>query len=209
MKILHWEILDEKRKKVLPLLKIVSRDFYLAGGTSLALQLGHRDSVDFDFFTNSEYDIGDLFEKVEQTFVNYKVVKVQFEKHTLSILIDDTIKISFFYHKYKIVLPLVESEYFDLACVEEIACMKFLAITTRSVLKDYLDIYFILKIFSLESILKICSRKYLLLDRNLILKSLVYFNDIELEPIVFKNNMNVEFIVVQDFLRKEVLKLSL
>ncbi|MBI2465338.1 nucleotidyl transferase AbiEii/AbiGii toxin family protein [Candidatus Shapirobacteria bacterium] len=51
------------------MLKIVSSGFYLAGGTSLALQLGHRDSVDFDFFTDSEYDIGDLFEKVEQATI--------------------------------------------------------------------------------------------------------------------------------------------
>jgi hypothetical protein len=44
---LHWEILDEKRTSVLPKLKIVSQGFYLAGGTGLALILGHRDSVDF------------------------------------------------------------------------------------------------------------------------------------------------------------------
>jgi hypothetical protein len=47
---MHYEILDENRIKILPLLKNFKDDFYLAGGTGLALQIGHRDSIDFDFF---------------------------------------------------------------------------------------------------------------------------------------------------------------
>lgn len=47
---IHWEILDKKRNEILPNLSFLKEDFYLAGGTALALQLGHRESIDFDFF---------------------------------------------------------------------------------------------------------------------------------------------------------------
>ena len=57
MNSIHWNILDEKRKNILPLLKTFSIDegFYLAGGTGLALQIGHRDSIDFDFFKKGDF----------------------------------------------------------------------------------------------------------------------------------------------------------
>jgi hypothetical protein len=47
---MKYSVLDQKRKKLLPLFQIFKKDFYLAGGTGLALQLGHRKSYDFDFF---------------------------------------------------------------------------------------------------------------------------------------------------------------
>jgi hypothetical protein len=63
---LHWDILDEKRKSILPLLKRVSEQgFYLAGGTGLALQLGHRDSIDFDFFIEGGFDTATLLSQLK------------------------------------------------------------------------------------------------------------------------------------------------
>ena len=61
---MFYDILDKKRIKILPLLKNFKKEFYLAGGTSLALQIGHRDSVDFDFFKQDDIDLLGLFERI-------------------------------------------------------------------------------------------------------------------------------------------------
>jgi len=76
--------------------KIV-KNFYLAGGTALALQLGHRDSIDFDFFKKGDIDNILLFTKVSQIFKDLKIVKILEEKNTLTLIIDDSIKIEFFF----------------------------------------------------------------------------------------------------------------
>jgi len=62
---MFYNILDEKRKDILPLFRKLKNKFYLAGGTALALQLGHRDSIDFDFFSEDEFDTRELFEKLK------------------------------------------------------------------------------------------------------------------------------------------------
>jgi len=69
--------------------------FYLAGDTALALQIGHRDSIDFDFFSENSFDTADFFRECEQIFVGYRLTKIQDEKDTLTLLIDDAISISF------------------------------------------------------------------------------------------------------------------
>src|SRR5680860_1542763 len=107
---MFYNILDKKRQDILPLLKNFKDDFYLAGGTGLALQLGHRDSVDFDFFSNFDIDTKTLFHKIEKFFSAYDLKKVQEERNTLTVLLDGKIKLSFFTYKYPLVNSLVEDE---------------------------------------------------------------------------------------------------
>jgi hypothetical protein len=80
---MFYNILDKKRLAILPLLKNFKADFYLAGGTGLALQLGHRDSIDFDFFLPKNIDTPKLFFTIRYIFKNHKILKVQEEKNTL------------------------------------------------------------------------------------------------------------------------------
>jgi hypothetical protein len=191
---MHIEILDDKRKDILPLLSFTRDKFYLAGGTALAFQIGHRDSIDFDFFTDSDFDIDELFNSVADVFKDHKIVKTSTAKNTLYILVDDSIKISFMKYQYPLIEDLIETEYFKMASIEEIACMKFLAITSRQAMKDYVDLYFMLKSFNLEDLLKLSEVKFNgQLDRNLILKSIAYFDDIGQEKIIYKNNNAVSF----------------
>lgn len=205
---MHWNILDEHRKNILPLLaKLVSDfnvDFYLAGGTGLALQIGHRDSIDFDFFTKNEFDTMSLFEVCLKIFKDFKVQKTQESKNTLSILIDESIKISFMTYSYELLKPLVVSEYFPIASAEDIGCMKLSAITSRSAEKDYVDLYFILQKISLRDLLALCAVKFPSIDTNLVLKSLVYFEDIVPESILYKEGHNTDFVVIQNFLKEKV-----
>lgn len=206
---MFYNILDIKRKKILPLLEPLKKDFYLAGGTALALQLGHRDSIDFDFFSKKNFNTEELFKKLTKIFKNYKIQKVQNEKNTLTIIVNKNIKLSFFTYSYPLLNPLISEEYLKLASIEDIACMKLSAIVSRSLEKDFVDLYFILQNNTLLKLLKLSKKKFPSLDTNLIIKSLTYFDDIIEEPIIFKNNKNILFNKVKNFLLttvKEILK---
>lgn len=83
---LHFEILDKKRKSVLSILENFKDRFYLAGGTALALQIGHRDSIDFDFFTGLDFDNLILKQEIENIFVGHKINIIQLETNTLTCI---------------------------------------------------------------------------------------------------------------------------
>jgi len=202
---IHWNILDEERKNILPPLSVFAESgFYLAGGTGLALQLGHRDSIDFDFFKEGDFDTSLLISKLEDVFKEYKIEITQNEKNTISCVLNSTIQLSFFGFKYKTLKPFIETDYFKIASIEDIACMKFGAIMSRSLEKDYVDLYFILQLFNLKDLINLCKEKYLNIDSTLILKSLTYFDDIKKEPILFKENHEVSLPVIEKFLEQKV-----
>ena len=203
---LYWNILDRKRKKILPLPGSVKDTFYLAGGTALALQLGHRDSEDFDFFSPVSYDTSSLFEELKKTYFSFQVVRVQEDKDTLTVIVDNGVKLSFFTYPYPLMCDLIETDYMKIAALEDIALMKFSAIVSRSLQKDYVDLYFILKKISLSKLLELVPKKFRGLDINLVLKSLVYFDDVIDEPILYKNGFDVEFTKIKDTLTDIVKK---
>ena len=76
------EILDRKRKTLLPLFKAFKEEFYLAGGTALALQIGHRDSIDFDFFCEKDFDPQTLLKNLKDIFSVHKVSR-RFAAHAV------------------------------------------------------------------------------------------------------------------------------
>ena len=201
---MFYNILDKKRLDILPLFKNFKRDFYLAGGTALALQIGHRDSIDFDFFGPENIDTKQLFAEISEIFKNRKILKTQEEKNTLTVFIDNDIKLSFFGYKYKLLNNTIEDDNLRLASIEDIACMKLSAITSRASNKDYIDLYYILQDKKLKDLLEKASEKFPDLDASLILKSVVYFADIENEPIIFKNNNFVDMEKVEQFLKEKV-----
>jgi hypothetical protein len=205
---MFYNILDKQRLDILPFLRNFKEDFYLAGGTGLALQLGHRDSIDFDFFSKEDINTESLFKKISSIFIEHDIKKIQDEKNTLTILIDGNIKISFFTYHYTLIGDLVEDENFKIANLIDIAAMKMSAITSRATNKDYIDLYFIMKHVSLTDILLAVSRKMKSLDINLVLKSLVYFDDIEYEPINFKNDEEIEMEKIKKFFISETKKIN-
>ena len=202
---LHLNILDEKRQAILPLFKDFSKDgFYLAGGTGLALLLGHRDSIDFDFFKEGDFDTDILIENISKQFTSHKLTVTQKEINTVSVLIDENILISFFGYHHSLLMPLVKSEYFNIASMVDIGCMKLSAITSRYTDKDYVDLYFILQNITLPELLENFIKKYPNFDKTMILKSLVYFDDLIEEPILFKENHDVSLEIIKEFLQKTV-----
>lgn len=206
---MFYNILDKKRLTILPRFKNFKKDFYLAGGTGLALQLGHRDSIDFDFFSKKDIDTEKLYLQIKETFKGCKILKVQEEKNTLTVFINDNIKLSFFTYNYKLIKKTVNEHYFNIASIVDIACMKLSAIVSRAANKDYIDLYFIFKKVSLKSILNNLNKKLPELDINLVLKSLVYFKDLKMEPIKFKNNQKVDLKTIAKNFKEQIIKLKI
>lgn len=183
---IHYEILDTERRALLPTLaKVRAHGFYLAGGTALALQLGHRDSIDFDFFCADPFDTTDLLRALESMLVGHTLTRTQEERNTLGILIDNTVRASFMTYPYPLVSPQIETEHFPLASMEDIGCMKLGAIVGRATYKDYVDLYCILHHIPLETLLAHLSTKLPNLDPMLAQKSLVYFEDLTDEGIQY------------------------
>jgi len=154
----------------------------LAGGTGLALHLGHRCSEDFDFFKTERMDIQGLHEifKLEGS---YKTL--QEEKRTLTLLTEG-VKISFFRISDPFLFKTTPYSFFKVADIRDIALMKLIAISSRGSRKDFIDLFIILRSgMILRDYFELLPEKYSEGRSNLyqILKGLTYFEDAELEPI--------------------------
>lgn len=156
----------------------ILKNAYLAGGTALALQLGHRISVDFDFFTSENF--------IPKTF-SAKLSKLglfnedQADRGTVLGKFEG-INFSFFIYKYPLLYPTSKYLSVNIADIRDIAAMKIDAIATRGAKRDFVDLYFICKSkYGLNKILTFYEKKYGKLASNLvhIKKSLTYFNDAE------------------------------
>lgn len=201
---MFYNILDNKRKLILPLLRNFKDDFYLAGGTGLALQIGHRDSIDFDFFSKNDINTDNLFLKIREIFNEHKILKAHEESNTLTVYINKVIQLSFFTYKYPLISDLIDEPYLKIASITDIACMKLSAIVSRATIKDYVDLYYILQKIPLKLLLEKLNKKMPELETNLVLKSLVYFKDIKEEPIKFKNDEFINLKTIEKFLTEEI-----
>lgn len=190
---IHYEILDEERKSIMPCLgPIKDMGFYLAGGTALALQIGHRDSVDFDFFIDKDFDTDDLYNKLSLIFKDFKIERGHEDENTLYIEINKSIKCSFITYRYPLIGELIDTGTMKLASIEDIGCMKLTTIFARAKLRDYIDIYYILQRISLGELIALTNTKIPHIDTALILRSLVYTDDLEADAIQFKNGFKLD-----------------
>lgn len=187
---LHYEILDKSRRSLLPRLAGFKDNFYLAGGTALALQLGHRDSIDFDFFTSETFDSELVYQQIEALCGEQSIEKTQQVLNTLSVIIGGRIKLSFFKLPYRTVLPFIETEHLNILQAKEIAVMKLIALL-RATYRDYVDMYYLLKIFTLEEIFALAKRKYQNFDAGVYIKCLLSYSDVEITPVKFKRGFEL------------------
>lgn len=173
---IHWEVLSSKQKALLPKLKFLKEQgFYLADGTAIALQLGHRASLDFDFYTQLEFEADKLRETINKQLPQAKITVEQ--KHTLLGKINQS-GLSLFYYPYPVIRPFVTiDDFLDLLSLEDLSAMKMLAIGDRGTRRDFIDIYCLIKLFGLEKILKFVEEKYPQFDSYHAFLALTYFKD--------------------------------
>ena len=154
--------------------------FYLAGGTGLALQFGHRLSLDLDFFAHDHFDEEALLQRV-QTLAGFALVAKA--PYTLHSTVQET-KVSFLGYAYPVLFPT--NPFLDVAVADprDIACMKVSAIASRGTKRDFVDLYVSAKRYGLKEILRLFDMKYAQThySRLHILKSLTFFGDAEKDP---------------------------
>lgn len=179
------EVLTVEQIAVLDRLKRLPsvRDFYLAGGTALALRYGHRRSIDFDFFREDRFDVfalasalDDLFDRVERLPAGGQTLHMRLEG----------VSASFFRVPYPLLEPPEPTTWgFSLASVGDIAAMKLEAIAGRGSRKDFVDLYWMCREgVTLEQVFTLFERRYgtTRADRYHRLRALAYFQDAEQQP---------------------------
>ena len=152
------------------------KPFYLAGGTGLALRLGHRVSVDLDFFTPGRVDPDCLLRELRSGFGRVKAVAL--DSGTLHVHAD-SVKVSFLGYPYPQLYPFGHFENVAVADPRDIACMKLSAISGRGTRRDFVDLFAIAQIYGLATLLSLFDRKYagVTYSRIHLLKSLTYFEE--------------------------------
>ncbi len=153
-------------------------DFFLVGGTALALQFGHRVSVDLDFFSLTSFNQKKLKEVLIDEF-DAQIFAI--DRNAISGTIDE-VKFDFIAHQYPLLKPVLIARSLRLSSLEDIAAMKLNAVRNRGTKKDFVDIYFLLQKFNLDKLLQLVNLKYPNHVDILTLKSLVYFDDAENQP---------------------------
>lgn len=180
------EVLSRNAKEALAILgkSGILGDAYLAGGTALALRLGHRVSADLDFFSIKEFEEQTLVKQLSSLPIDFELEKLAWG--TILGYVKKT-KFSIFFYDYDWLGQPDKFSGIKIAGIEDIAPMKLLAISDRGTKRDFVDLYFILaleKLYSLKEVLGLYDKKFKVLRQNKIhiIKSLTYFREADEMP---------------------------
>jgi len=178
-------ILDNNQTELLFLLKQFKREYYLVGGTAIALQIGHRRSIDFDLFKGSKINPSGVLAKISKAGLKYTVTRRVYEQ--LNVTITD-VKFTFYEYPFPVNAAITFENIIRMPELIELAGMKAYALGRRSKWKDYVDLYFIIKNFhSITEISQTANRIFgQLFSEKLFRAQLSYFDDIDYtEPIEY------------------------
>jgi len=188
-----------KRLQKIPLLS----ELRLVGGTALALQLGHRRSVDLDFF--GQIDAEGL-QIVDEMYNNgLEDIVVIRDTRTIKIFTVNKIKVDIVSYRYKWLEPPIEIDNVKLADIKDIAAMKLAAVTNRGTKKDFIDIFFLLQQFTIKQMMKLYEQKFT--DGSIfnVIRSLTYFEDSE-SDIMPEMLIPVDWLNVKQTIREAVIQ---
>lgn len=175
---MYLNILSKEQEALLPFLKQFNKKFILVGGTGIALQIGHRKSIDFDLFCSKP---------IKKAAIKKSVAEINYNKQ---LLFEDSdgihysingVKVTFFYYPFNITGSIKVNNYIKVPDLLTLAAMKFYAMARRAKWKDYVDIYFLLKNgFTIpqvsERAIELFKDGY---SEKLFRQQLVYFEDID------------------------------
>jgi len=181
------------------------RETRLVGGTALSLQYGHRISVDLDLFVhNLEADFITIISEIKN-----KGYKIDIRKQSSTILISmiENIKVDIVNYPYPWIDNKICEENIVLATDKDIAAMKLSAITNRGTKKDFIDLYYLLKSYSLEQMLTFYTDKYSGDSVFMVLKSLTYFDDAEMDIAPNVLDLNINWKTIKNTITNEVKQL--
>lgn len=193
-------ILTKEQEKLLPLLKHFSKDFYLAGGTAIASYLIHRQSIDFDLFSRKEFENNTLRNQILKFS---KIDTVLIDKKDEYTLVANGVKLTFLFYDFKILHPKKIEDVISVPNLLTLSAMKAYALGRRAKWKDYVDLYFILKLK--YSVADICKEAKKIFGKEFNEKNfriqLSYFKDIDYsEKVDFLHGFEVSDKEVKIFL---------
>jgi hypothetical protein len=138
---MHEEILNTAQCELLPLMKQFAREYYLVGGTAIALQIGHRRSIDFDMFKLSAINHKKTLDKI--TMAGFETLVTRRVSEQMNLLVNG-VKLTFFQYPFPVVPEERFNDVFRMPSLLSLAAMKAYALGRRSKWKDYVDLYFLL-----------------------------------------------------------------
>ena len=202
---MHPECLKFEAARLLPIIATALQPFssVLAGGTALALRVDHRMSVDFDFFTNDEFDPAVVVQAVQAIAADVQVLKLE---PGTAVMIVDGVKVSLFQYPY----PFAESvELFSGAKVADtvdIAGMKLIAIMQRGARRDFVDLYTVLKTTPFRAVAHNAIQRFgpTLIEPVVVGKALAWFADADAQPDPMYLGKPVQWATVKRFFRSSV-----
>jgi len=206
---IFWETISNKMRQVM---KVFARTeigtrVYLAGGTALALQLGHRRSIDLDYFSPSE-DIPSIRPQLAQALAPFEPVLADTSWGNL-VFLANGVRVGFYGYGFPLVAPLQEVEGTDVASLPDIGLMKLDALQSRASRKDFHDLYALCQQMTLRELLDLAPQKFTS-TRDFeaqVVKRLPFFERAEVEePLPLLEEVPWE--EVKTFFRKQAIELS-
>jgi len=176
---LHYRTIDTKTLELLKNIQEIEvfKKLLLVGDTSLALQIGHRTSIDFDLFGEINIYRNEIIYELNKL----GDVKTLHFTNNINIFTINGIKVDIVNYSYPWLQKSLIIDKIKLASIQDIAAMKIAAITGRGTMKDFIVLFYLLQQFSLEQILQFYEQKYSDASIFMALKSLSYFDDANLD----------------------------
>jgi hypothetical protein len=196
---MHKNILDSNQIELLTLIKEFKRTFYLVGGTAIALQIGHRQSIDFDLFRNGPLKHKAIFDKIQALGYNPVVTRRVTEQINLVI---NKVKLTFFQYPFDVNKNVKFEDIISMPSLIDLAAMKAYALGRRSKWKDYVDLYFILtKYYSIQDISNRANVIYGdLFSEKQFRAQLCYFEDVDYSEEVIYAGESIQENLIRSFL---------
>ena len=207
---MHLEALPNMAKELLPYLENFN-DYYLSGGTALALQIGHRVSIDFDFFSDNQIP-KTLYVQVKKVLQDNTTTRLVVNNSSELTIFANDIKITFLYYPFPLINPLVNLRGLKLPTIQELAAIKAYTIGRRGEYKDYIDLYYLLndKHTSLVEILELARKKYKNdFNDRLFLEQLIYLDDVNEYEVRLLKQDSITKEKLKNFFEEEVKNLGL
>jgi hypothetical protein len=176
---MHKHVLTPQQIELLPLIKEFAKEYYLVGGTAVALYLGHRRSIDFDLFTNRDIKRKRIKRLIEQH--NFQTTDILYETSEQLHIVVNSVKMTFFQFPHHITHSVNFEGIIQIPSLLDLAAMKAYALGGRAKWKDYVDLYFLLKDhFSLQEISHRAKDVFgSFFNEKLFREQLAYFKDID------------------------------
>lgn len=174
---MHDQVITEEQKQLFPLLKEFSSKFGMVGGTAVALQIGHRRSIDYDLFTNKGFSSKSIREQIRQ---NFNISEVFVDRPGELTVLANQVKLTFYKYPFDIVFSEKFQSIIQLPNLLTLASMKAFALGRRAKWKDYVDLYFIFQKHSLKEIANKAKELFAgEFSEKLFREQLAYFEDID------------------------------